>query len=157
MANNTKDYSEYFEPIMELPESGYCYLADDMFHVTRQNLIQEFLFENGYDWTRTTSDSKRKHEWNHGWTIVWRKIPANPSIGAPSGFTIGKQQKVNSDSNLIANSELEEYLDLAWSFDPIITWGEDKKEREVKQYLFEDIFAPKKEWQGFIHGLKFKI
>ena len=95
-----KDYSEYFEPIMELPDSGYCYLEHDMFHATRQNLIQEFLFKNGYDWARTTSDSKRKHEWNHAWSIVWRKIPANPAI------------------------DLKEYLDLSWSFDSVIIWDE---------------------------------
>jgi hypothetical protein len=129
-----KDYSEYFEPIMELPDSGYCYLEHDMFHATRQNLIQEFLFKNGYDWTRTTSDSKRKHEWNHAWSIVWRKIPANPAI------------------------DLKEYLDLSWSFDSVIIWDEPyEKDREVKRYLFDDMFAPKKEWQGFINGLKFKL
>lgn len=129
-----KDYSEYFEPIMELPDSGYCYLEHDMFHATRQNLIQEFLFKNGYDWTRTTSDSKRKHEWNHAWSIVWRKIPANPAI------------------------DLKEYLDLSWSFDSVIIWAEPyEKDREVKRYLFDDMFAPKKEWQGFINGLKFKL
>jgi len=127
------DYSEYFEAIMELPESGYCYLEQDMFHVTKQNLIQEFLFQNGYDWTRTTSDSKRKHEWNHAWSIVWRTIEANPSIG------------------------LDAYLDLSWSFDPIITWEEDQKEREVKRYLFDEMFAPKKEYQGFISGLMYNI
>lgn len=128
-----KDYSEYFEPIMELPESGYCYLQYDMFHVTRQKLIQEFLFKNGYDWTRTTSDSKRKHEWNHGWTIIWRTIKANPAIG------------------------LEEYFDLAWSFDSVLSWGEFEKEREVKRYLFDELFAPKKQYQGFIYGLTYNI
>jgi len=131
--DETIDYSEYFEPIMELPESGYCHLEHDMFHVTRQNLIQEFLFQNGYDWTRTTSDSKRKHEWNHAWTIVWRKVKANPSIG------------------------LDEYLDLAWSFDAVLEWGEDEKERGVKSYLFDELFAPKKQYAGFISGLTYNI
>jgi len=129
-----KDYSDYFEPIMELPESGYCYLEYDMFHITRQKLIQEFLFENGYDWTRTTSDSKRKHEWNHAWSIVWRTVKADPSIG------------------------LDEYLDLSWSFDSIIIWDEPyEKDREVKRYLFEEMFAPKKQYEGFITGLTYNI
>jgi hypothetical protein len=129
-----KDYSNYFEPIMELPESGYCYLEHDMFHVTRQYLIQEFLFKNGYDWTRTTSDSKRMHEWNHAWSIVWRTVKADPSIG------------------------LDEYLDLSWSFDSIIIWDEPyEKDREVKRYLFDELFAPKKQYEGFISGLTYNI
>jgi hypothetical protein len=124
-----KDYSEYFEPIIGLPESGYCHLEHDMFHVTRQNLIQEFLFKNGYDWTRTTSDSKRKHEWNHAWTIVWRKVKSDP-----------------------------DYLDLSWSFDSIIIWDEPyEKDREVKCYLFDELFAPKKQYEGFISGLTYNI
>jgi len=126
-----KDYSDYFEPIMELPESGYCYLELDMFHVTRQKVIQKFLFQNGYDWTRTTSDSKRIHEWDHGWTIVWRTIKANPSI------------------------DLKEYLDLSWSFDSVLEWEESEK--EVKRYLFDELFAPKKQYEGFISGLTYNI
>lgn len=128
-----KDYSEYFEPIMKLPANGYCYLEHDMFHVTRQNLIQEFLFKNGYDWTRTTADSKRKHEWNHAWSIVWRTVEANPLIG------------------------LDEYLDLSWSFDSLLVWEEFEKEKEVKRYEFDKLFAPKKQYEGFISGLTYNI
>ncbi len=126
-----KDYSDYFEPIMELPESGYCYLEFDMFHVTRQNLIQEFLFKNGYDWTRTTSDSKRKHEWNHSWAIVWKKVQKN-----------------------LHGISVDEYLDLSWSFDSVIEWEDD---RLIKRYLFDELFAPKKQYEGFISGLTYNI
>ena len=130
MTKEAVDYSKYFEPIMKLPANGYCYLEHDMFHITKQNLIQEFLFENGYDWTRTTSDSKRKHEWNHAWSIVWRTVEANPLIG------------------------LDSYLDLSWSFDSVIEFEDDRK---VKRYFFDELFAPKKEYQGFITGLMYNI
>ncbi len=71
-----KNYVHCFECIKELPESGYCFLENDDFSFTRQELIQQKLFSMGYSWDNVISSKTESKIWDHGYSIIWR-IDAN--------------------------------------------------------------------------------
>lgn len=70
-----KDYSEYFECIKDLPESGYCFLENDEFSITRQELFQQKMFSMGYSWDNVISSKTETKRWDHGYSIIWRILP----------------------------------------------------------------------------------
>ena len=70
-----KDYSHCFECVKELPESGYCFLENDEFSITRQVLIQQTLYSMGYSWDNVISSKTETKGWNHAYSIIWRITP----------------------------------------------------------------------------------
>lgn len=126
--DKTKDYSDFFECIKELPESGYCFLPDDLFTTTSQNVIQKHLFSLGYGWERIVTPKNEPKIWNHAYSIYWRIVE--------KGGTHIK--------------------DLSWSYDESIDFSanEDVKLEKVE---YDDYFRPKETYKGFISGLTFGI
>jgi hypothetical protein len=101
--DKTKDYSEYFECAQDLPESGYCFLPDDMFSTTTQTVIQNHLFSLGYGWERIVTPKSEVKVWNHAYSICWRIIEKD-----------GVKVK-----------------DLSWSYDEFIEWTDDRALEKV--------------------------
>lgn len=128
--DKTKDYSEYFECVKELPEEGYCFLPDDIFSVTAQNIIQKHLFELGYGWDRIVTPKTEVKVWNHAYSICWR---------------------------IMKNGDEKDKKDLSWSYDEFIDFEDDEIKKRLNKVLFEDHFAPTESHKGFITGLTYGI